>query len=88
MESQSEQLNVAEVTERIHYSPLETPQMIRLIHARRRADGSIIVQMKHFSLLGACFTAISYVWGEKRLHPYEVMISGRTGRVRESIIPS
>jgi hypothetical protein len=33
------------------------------------------------------FTAISYVWGENRLHSQNVMINGRTCQVRESVYP-
>lgn len=91
MEAQSEQVTAAGASEPIYYPPLETPQTIRLIHARRlAADGDIIIKLKHFPLLeGQCprFTAISYVWGEKKLHPHKVVINGRTCRVLESIFP-
>lgn len=56
MKPQNEQLDVGDVTPPIHYTRLETPQTIRLIHARRSsADDNIIIQMKHFSLLHARF---------------------------------
>lgn len=90
-EPQGEHILVAEATQSIHYSPLETPQTIRLIHARRlAAGGRIIIELKHFPLLQAqCprFTALSYVWGEKKLHPDKVVINRRTCQVLESIYP-
>lgn len=89
MEPQGEHVDGA--TQPVHYSPLETPQTIRLIHARRlSADGQIIIKMKHVSLDQThCphFTAISYVWGQKKLHPQNVVINGRTCQVLESIYP-
>lgn len=91
MEPQNDRTDTAAMTQPIHYSPLETPQTIRLVHARRlSADGHIIIKMKHVSLTQThCpkFTAISYVWGEKKLHPHKVIINGRTCQVLESIYP-
>lgn len=90
-EPQGEHVAVAGATQSISYSPLETPQTIRLMHTRRlAAGGRIIIKLKHFSLnQGQCprFTAISYVWGEKKLHPDKVVINGRTCQVLESIHP-
>ncbi|KAJ0124615.1 hypothetical protein J7T55_005954 [Diaporthe amygdali] len=80
MEPQNEHVAAPASTQPIYYLPLETPQTIRLIHARRlSADGRIIIKLKHFSLFEAQyprFTAISYVWGEKKLHPQKVVING------------
>lgn len=91
MEPQNEHVAAHGATQPIYYLPLETPQTIRLIHARRlSADGRIIIKLKHFSLFEAQyprFTAISYVWGEKKLHPQKVVINGRTCQVLESIYP-
>lgn len=91
MEPDDRQIEVAEVTQPIPYSPLETPQTIRLIHTRRLgADENIAIELKHFPLLQTqCprFTAISYFWGEKKLHPHKVVINGRTCQVLESIYP-
>lgn len=74
------------------YRPLETPQTIRLLRSRPRgADGVLVLEMFHFPLLddASCprFTAISYVWGDKKLHPSKLVINGRTCRVLESIYP-
>lgn len=91
MEPQVEHVAGARAIQPIHYSPLETSQTIRLIHARRlAADGNIIVKLRHFDLQQPrCprFTAVSYVWGEKKLHPQKVVINGRTCQVLESIHP-
>lgn len=82
---------MAGATQPIDYSPLETPQTIRLMHVRRLpADGQIIVKLRHISLNEAQFpkfTAISYVWGTKNLHPHKVIVNGRTCQVLESIYP-
>lgn len=91
MELQNKRTDKAGATQPIQYSPLETPQTIRLIHAHRLStDGQIAVSLKHVSLSQTqCpkFTAISYVWGEKKLHPHKVVINGRTCQVLESIYP-
>lgn len=89
MEPQVEHVAGARAVQPTHYSPLETSQTIRLIHARRlAADGNIIMKLRHFDLQQPqCprFTAVSYVWGEKKLHPQKVVINGRTCQVLDSI---
>jgi hypothetical protein len=85
-------INVDGVTEPSLYSPLKTPQSIRLIHARRPDvdEKNIAIDLEQFPLLGPkCppFTAISYFWGEKKLDPRTVVINGHRCRVLESIYP-
>lgn len=91
MESHGDQDHVASTTQTTIYQPLETPQTIRLIRARRcDAGGILLLDLLHFPLEDpSCprFTAVSYVWGEKRLHPSVVIINGRKCQVLESIYP-
>lgn len=91
MASRSQQDDVASTTQPILYRALETTQTIRLIRSRQRDTGDILaIDLLHFPLYDpSCprFTAISYVWGEKRVHSSSVMINGRTCQVLESIYP-
>lgn len=88
MELNDEPDAVDRATQPIHYAPLETPETIRLINARRlTTNGNIDIKLKHFPLNRAHFRAISYVWGEKKLHPQKVVINGGTCQVLESIYP-
>lgn len=85
--------NLIDDNKRIHYSPLETPQTIRLIQIRRsRTDDNIIIHMKHFSLdrtryTRTRFTALSYFWGKEVTHEKEVVINGRSCQVQASVYP-
>lgn len=76
----------------ISYQALETSlSTVRFIQAHRRdTDGKIILTLKHFSLRSpSCprFNALSYTWGQRKLHPETIIIDGRVCKVLESIYP-
>ncbi|CAN8096987.1 unnamed protein product [Discula destructiva] len=87
-----EYFDAASSTSGIPYQALDASrQEVRFLRARRRdADGHIVVNLRNFSLREKeCprFIALSYVWGEHKLHSETITVDGQSCSVIESIHP-
>ncbi|KAI1377113.1 heterokaryon incompatibility protein-domain-containing protein [Hypoxylon crocopeplum] len=72
------------------YEPLETKNTIRLLRVHRSADGSIIGELKPFSLDAPRkprYKPISYVWGDDHQNRRTITLNGHAYGTLRSVYP-